>query len=98
MMDFESIVEWAAFHRALAVTMEDMTSQFPVDRPRSASQIKWLALPDEANQVDVPITDDLFERSGSQTFSGQHSDPGLPTRFGGSTSVDDYRNVDRRGF
>ncbi len=67
MMDFESIVERAALDGASTVTMEDMTSQFPAHRPRSASQIERFALSTDPDQVDRPVTDDLLETARSQT-------------------------------
>ncbi len=56
----------------------DLHNQFFIHGPRSASQIKWLALPDEANQVDVAVAEDLFEGSGSEPGSGQTETPVSP--------------------
>ena len=52
MMDFEPVVERAAFHGASTVTVEDMTSQFPAHGPGSAAEIERFAVLGEADHVD----------------------------------------------
>ena len=72
MMDFEPIVERAAVDGAASVTVENMPSQFPAHGAGTAAEIEWFAVLGEADQIDIPVTDDLFEGSRTETWSSQN--------------------------
>ena len=97
MVDLEPITERAAFHGASAITVEDMTSEFPAHSPGSASQIERFVL-GETDQVHIPVAEDLFEGARSQSRTGKDGNTtfaaGLRRRWG----VDDHCHIDRRGL
>ena len=91
----ESVVERAAFHGAFPVTMQDVTSQLPAHGPGTATQIQRFAVLGAADQVDIPVAQDLLEGSRSQTWSSEDTDPLLPIGFGSRPGVEDHRHIDR---
>jgi hypothetical protein len=97
-MDLEPVSGRAALHGATTVTTEDMTAQFPAHRPRPSSQIERSALLGDLNQVDIPVTEDPFEHSRSDSRSGHDGNTALSAGFDCRLGVDDHRNVDRCAF
>jgi hypothetical protein len=72
-----------------------MTSQFPAHGAGTSSQIQRLAVPDDPDQIDIPMTEDLFEGARPHPRTGQNPDPLLPFGFDCQAGVDDHCNVDR---
>jgi hypothetical protein len=95
MMGFQSVSGRASFYGASTVTVEDMTSQFPAHRPGPSSQIERSALLVDPDQVDIPVTDDLFEHSRSEPGPCNDGNTTLSAGFDCRLGVDDYRHIDR---
>ena len=96
MVDLEPITERAAFHGASAITVEDMTSEFPVHSPGSASQIERFVL-GETDQVHIPIAEDLCESARSQSRTGKDGNATFAAGFLRSSGVDDHCHIDTVG-
>jgi hypothetical protein len=98
MVDLQAITEGTAVDSATSVTVENMPSQVSAHGSGSASQVEWFAFLGEADQIDIPVTENLFERTGSESRPGQDRNTGLPLGFCSIAGVDDHRHVDRSRF
>jgi hypothetical protein len=95
MVNLEPVSGGTAFHGASTITVEDMTAQFRFDRAGSSSQVERSAVLGEADQVDIPVAEKLFEHSGSESRSGHDGNTAFSAGFDCRLGVDDHRHIDR---
>lgn len=83
------------FYRAAAVPVEDMTTQLAGNRPGGTSQIERFPGLADPDQIDLAVTEDLFEGSRTDPGTGQDRHSHLTICFCCGARVDGDGQIDR---